>query len=44
VSKDKKSAATKIHHLIIDPASVGQPAWDRMVKAMQSHLLNPQTF
>lgn len=44
VSKDKTSAATKIHHLIIDPASVGQPVWDRMVKAMQSHLLRSQPF
>ena len=44
VSKDKSSAATKIHHLIVDPASVGQSTWDRMVKAMQSHLLRPHSF
>ncbi len=44
VSKDKDTAATRINHLIIDPASVGQSTWKRMVKAMQSHLLRPQTF
>ena len=44
IDKDKTTSATGIHHLIIDPASVGQANWNRMVRAMKSHLLRPQTF
>ena len=44
LTKDQENAATKIHHLIIDPASVGQSTWNRMVRAMLSHLLRPPAF
>jgi hypothetical protein len=44
VTKDEATAATRIHHLIIDPASVGQGTWNQMVRAMLAHLLRPQAF
>ena len=44
IDKDETTAATGIHHLIIDPASVGQSTWNRMAQAMKSHLLRPQSF
>jgi pimeloyl-ACP methyl ester carboxylesterase len=44
VTKEKGRAATRIHHLIIDPASVGQSTWNQMARAMLSHLLRPHAF
>ncbi len=38
VEKDMTTAATRIHHLIIDPASVGQSTWRGMMERMHRHL------
>ena len=39
VTKDKTTHAVKMHHLIIDEASVGHNMWQKMVEATIAHLL-----
>lgn len=39
ITKDKPTATTRIHHLIITPAAVGQTTWLEMTKGMLKHLL-----
>jgi hypothetical protein len=40
IKKDKTGAQVKMHHLIIDEASVGKNMWQEIVEATISHLLD----
>jgi hypothetical protein len=44
VIKSADDPETRIHHLIIDEASVGKGAWRRMMSRMRKHLLRPLSF
>lgn len=42
IKKDKTATEIKMHHLIIDAASVGEKTWQEIVKVTLMHLLNGQ--
>ncbi len=42
VKKDKTATKIKMHHLIIDEASVGNYMWQEIVEATNTHFLGPQ--
>lgn len=39
ITKDKATATTRIHHLLITPAAVGRSTWKEMIGRMQNQLL-----
>jgi esterase/lipase len=43
VKKDKTATKIKMHHLIIDEASVGNNMWHQIVEVTITHLLGPQS-
>jgi hypothetical protein len=42
VKKDKTATEVKMHHLIIDEASVGNKMWQEIVDVTMTHLLGGQ--